>query len=289
MQEKISSLKKGFWPAVLLLLIVANLIVWVLVTNLENKQFSVSFYDVGQGDSALIRTPDGYNILVDGGPNNKVSDYLNRDLPINDREIDLVILTHPQSDHMFGLIEVVKRFRVKKILTSNATPTSSDYKLWKDSVKNKGLALNFVQAGDSVTLPDQVTIRFNWPNTVEEQKVSDPNEASIVFTLSYNDLDILMTGDADSKVQPYTGTFNDIEVLKVPHHGSKTALKESFIKEIKPKVSIISAGRNNRYGHPRPELLKQLEEVKTRIFRTDEKGTIKIVSDGQRWYTQTEK
>ena len=208
---------------------------------------------------------------------------------MGDREIDLMILTHPQSDHMFGLINVLKKFKVKKILTSNVSNQTSDYSLWVDTVTNQGLSLDYVKAGDTITLSDKVTITFNWPKTTEEQKVTDLNQASLVFTLSYHDLDILMTGDADSQVQPYTGSFESIEVLKVPHHGSKTALTDQFISEIKPKVSIISVGASNRYGHPRAELLAQLRRANSEILRTDENGTIKIVSDGQRWYTATEK
>lgn len=281
--------KRNLWLPAILGLITANLIVFVLVLGTEEKKFVVRFYDVGQGDGALIQTPDGYNILVDGGPNNKISGYLNKDLSINDRQIDLMILTHPQSDHMYGLIEVVKKFKVKKILTSNVSHTTTDYKLWLDTVENQGLKVEFVQAGNNITLTDTVRLKFNWPKTAEEQKVTDLNQASLVFTLSYGDLDILMTGDADSQVQPYVGDFSTIEVLKVPHHGSKSSLKDDFLREIKPKVSVISVGAKNRYGHPRAELLDQLHRVGTEILRTDQNGTVQIVSDGERWYTQAEK
>ena len=282
-------MKRNLWVLLSTVLILGNILVWSLVSGSREKQFSVSFYDVGQGDSALIQTPDGYNILVDGGPNNKVSGYLNNDLPVNDRELDLIILTHPQSDHMYGLINVVKNFKVKKIITTSASNTTSEYKLWIDTVRSKGLNLNFAKAGDSISLTDHVTLKFNWPATSEKKEVADLNMASVVLTVSYNDLDILMTGDADMQVQPYIDASKEVEVLKVPHHGSKTSLKQDFLDKINPKVSIISVGKSNSYGHPNPLLLEQLGEIKTKVLRTDIGGTIKIVSDGQKWYTQTEK
>ncbi len=282
-------MKRNFWILLVSVLILGNILVWSLLSGSREKQFSVSFYNVGQGDSALIQTPDGYNILVDGGPNNKVSEYLNKDLPVNDRELDLVILTHPQSDHMYGLINVVKNFKVKKIITTSASNTTSEYKLWIDTVKNKGLNLNFAKAGNSITLTDNVTLKFNWPDTDGKQEAADLNMASVVLTVSYNDLDILMTGDADMQVQPYSDASKEIEVLKVPHHGSKTSLKQDFLEKINPKVSVISVGKSNSYGHPNPLLLEQLGKIKSKVFRTDLSGTIKIVSDGQKWYTQTEK
>lgn len=288
MQFETPRVTRVFWVAGLILLIVANLVVWFLVLSSREQNLTVSFLDVGQGDATLIQTPHGYNILVDGGPNNKVSDHLNQVLPINNRELDLLILTHPQSDHLFGLIEVVKKFKVKKILTSNVAHTTSVFKLWKDTVSSEGLNLEFAKAGETITLSDQVTLRFNWPESNQPLEVEDLNKASVVFTLNYKDLDILMTGDADSQVQPYPGV-GEVEVLKVPHHGSKTALSEAFLKNLSPEVSVISAGQKNRHGHPREELLKQLQKVDTSIFRTDRDGTIKIVSDGAKWYTQTEK
>ncbi len=282
-------MKKNLWLGLIAFLVVANTILWLSVNNTKDKNFVVTFYSVGQGDSALIRTPAGYNILVDGGPNNKISDYLNRDLPINDRDLDLVILTHPHSDHVFGLINVLKDFKVKKVLTSNSMNTSAEFNLWTDTIKNEGIELKYVKATESISFSDGVTFKFNWPDSEQPFKGDDLNEASVVFTLSYKDLDILMMGDADSQVQPYIGDISSVEVLKVPHHGAKTSMADSFINQLKPEIAVISVGEGNRYSHPRPETLDQLEKVGSKVLRTDKNGTVKIVSDGQRWYTQAEK
>lgn len=289
MFENLFKTKAKYWFPLIALLVFGNLVVWILVFNKEENNLRISFYDVGQGDAALIQTPSGYNILVDGGPNNKVSDYLNRDLPITNRELDLVILTHPQSDHMYGLIEVLKNFKVRKVVTSNSSNTTSDYKLWIDTVNNADLKPEFVKAGESISIEDNLTLEFNWPESNEPLKPADLNEASLVFTLSYFDFDVLMTGDADSKIQPYRGIDKSIEILKVPHHGSATSMTDEFITNLKPTVSIISVGSGNRYSHPRVETLQQLEKVKSKVFRTDQNGTIKIVSQDGKWYTQAEK
>ncbi|HSX58211.1 MAG TPA: MBL fold metallo-hydrolase [Candidatus Saccharimonadales bacterium] len=280
---------KSVWFAVIALLVLTNVIVWAFWFSTSEKKFKISFYDVGQGDSALIQTKEGYNILVDGGPNNKVVDYLNRDLPVNDREIDAVILTHPQADHMYGLIETLKKYKVKKILTTNATNNTKLYQNWIDTINNKKIALEYVKTGETLTTGDGVTLKFVWPQTDQLQKVDDLNVACVVFKLSYGSLDVLMTGDADVQTQPYPEIESHIEVLKVPHHGSKTAIKDEELEKIKPEIAVISVAAKNRYGHPTAVTLNQLQSFGAKIFRTDQRGTVKIVSDGQRWYTQTER
>ncbi len=273
---------------VILTLLIANLFVWVAFATARTKNLVVKVYAVGQGDSIFIRTPDNYKILVDGGPNNKVVDYLNQDLGLNDRTIDLVVLTHPHADHMFGLIDTIKKFKVKKVITSDVTNTNSMYKLWIDTLSNSHLKPEFVYAGKSFTLSDQVKMQFLWP---EEKKpeVSDFNQTSVVMKISYGNFDMLMTADADQNSQPYTGSISHIEVLKVPHHGSKTALREDFIAKLKPDVSVISVGEKNRYGHPNPVLLDLLKKYSQKILRTDQNGTVEFVSDGVKWYTSAAK
>jgi competence protein ComEC len=161
--------------------------------------------------------------------------------------------------------------------------------LWEDTLKNKKIEPVYLEAGDSITLSDSVKLSFLWPEKQVETVANLNDDVAIVFKLSYGEFDVLLTADADSRVQPYTGGAGDIEVLKVPHHGSKTALKEDFLKSLKPEVSVISLGRNNRYGHPSANLIEALSHSGSKVYRTDQNGTIEIVSDGIKWYTQTEK
>lgn len=266
----------------------ANLFVWFrLVNSAENRVLTMKVFDVGQGDSIFIRTPDNYKILVDGGPNNKIVDYLNKELSLNDREIDLLILTHPQSDHLYGFIEVLRKFTVNKVVTSNVKHDTSLYNMWLDTLKSKNLTPTFVSAGNSITLSDRVTLEIVSP-TEAKPNVTDLNEAAVVFKLSYGDFDALLTGDADQKTQPYKGRFEDLEVLKVPHHGSKTALLESFLKVLQPEVSIMSLSATNSYGHPSPVLTEMLNKYSNKVLRTDQDGTVTIESDGSSYQIFTD-
>lgn len=272
---------------VCIFLITANVFVWTSLVQAGEKNLVIKVYSVGQGDSIFIRTPDNYKILVDGGPNNSVVDYLNKDLELNDRSLDLLVLTHPQADHMFGLIETIKKYKVKKIITSDVGNKTALYKLWIDTLKNNHLNLEFVYAGESITLSDQVKLKIVWP---EDPKplVADLNAASVVIKLSYGNFDMLLTGDADIPVQPYNSTIGHVEVLKVPHHGSKTGLREDFAEELSPDVSVISVGVKNRYGHPNLASLELLNKTSKKVLRTDQNGTVTFVSNGQTWYTRTD-
>ncbi len=274
--------------ATILILFLACFLVWGLFFFLPRQQLSLKFYDVGQGDSVFIRTPAGYKIVVDGGPNNKVVNYLDKELALWDRKIDLLVLTHPQADHLFGLVEVVKRFKIGKLLISGVDNDTNLYKLWMKTLKEIGINPIIVTQSSTISLSDTVNFGVVWPKE-EKPQVSDLNEACIVMKVSYGNFDALLTGDADQKVQPYGSSLSEVEVLKVPHHGSKTAMSDEFVSLIKPQVSVISLGKNNSYGHPGKSTLEQLQKIKSKIFRTDQNGTIEIVSDGDRWYTLTER
>lgn len=279
--------KFKFTIAILLLALVAGSI-WAGVFLVGKRELVIKFYDVGQGDCIFIRTPGNYKILIDGGPNTKVVGYLDRDLGF-DRSIDLVVLTHPQADHLTGLVEVVRQFKVKQVLTSNvANGSTAIYQLWVDALKRTKTPVSFTSAGDEAVLSDQVDLKVFWPRE-KEPKVSNLNQAGVVLKITYKDFDLLLTADADQPTQPYT-TFNQkIEVLKIPHHGSKTAIKDTYLKQLAPQVSVIMVGKTNSYGHPAPELLRQLQSINTKIFRTDQNGTVEIVSDGKKWYTRTQR
>lgn len=270
------------------LLTLIFLTVWLLVISLPAGELVIKIFDVGQGDSIFIRTPAGFTILVDGGPNNRVVEYLDQELPLWDRRLDAIILTHPQADHLSGLVEVVRRFKVNKVFVSGVENTTNNYKLWEKTLEDKKISPVIVTSSNTLNLSDTVKLAFLWPKE-QSPKVADLNEASIVMKLSYGNFDALLTGDADQKVQPYTSSLTGIEVLKVPHHGSKTAMSQDFINSVSPELSIISAGVKNRYGHPAIETLKQLQKIKSKVLRTDRNGTIKIVSNGETWYTLTDK
>ena len=283
-----SKSKKLIWLGTILILGVFCLLVWSLVLLLPRAELMLKFYDVGQGDSIFIRTPKGYTILVDGGPNNKVASYLDEDLPFWSRKIDLLVLTHPQADHLFGLVEVINRFKVGKLIVSGVGSDTAIFKLWVKTLKEKNIKPEIVTENSTISISDTVRFEILWPKETHPQ-VADLNEACIVMRISYGNFDALLTGDADQKVQPYSKSLEGIEVLKIPHHGSKTSMNDSFLKLVKPEISVISLGKNNRYGHPGKNTVEQLRNVNSKIYRTDQNGTVEIVSDSNRWYTVTEK
>src|SRR4030042_2374295 len=249
--------------------------VFSIFNNLPDGKVHIKFYDVGQGDSIFIRTPAGHKILVDGGPDNKVLSYLGEDLPFWDRSLDLVISTHPHSDHLTGLLEVLKRYKVKKVLLGKMSHTTDQYLEFLKLIKDRGVPTDSPKKGDKISLDDDVNLKFLSPKGYSGEE-TDLNLSSLVFLLSFRDFEVLLTGDASKESQPYGQNLGQIDVLKVPHHGSKDALDSNFLKTLKPKLAIISVGKDNRFGHPAQNTLETLENLRVETLRTDLDGTVEI-------------
>lgn len=265
------------------------------------------FCDVGQGDAAYIRFPDGRDMVVDGGPNDAIQACLGRHMPFWDKHIDIVALTHPQKDHMQGLIGVFERFSVDYFLRSDIVNATDGFGSLMSIVQKKHIPMRFMTQGDELQI-DATSLSFVWPTKAQIAKMhsdgtglvsgetksnvlgsavdSELNDGSLVFVLHYGDFDALFTGDADSHVEPEymnsNRSRNVIEVLKVPHHGSKTGMTSDFIRWIKPTVAVVSVGKNS-YGHPYKEAVNMLQSINSRIYRTDEHGDVEVVSDGSQW------
>lgn len=277
-----------------LVLLLAIGLTWSALKALPDQNLHIKIYDVGQGDSILVTSPTGKKVLIDGGPNQKVLEYLGRDLPFYDRKLDLVILTHPHEDHLSGLLEVVKRYEVGQVWMEKVVHTSDIYLKWLKLLKEKKVKIAAPRVGDEVKFGDGLTLMVIWPIQEALKDSKDLNQTSIVVLLSYGHFRSLLTGDAGEESQPY-GLVEEwskgggIEILKVPHHGSKTALNDDFLKKINPKTSVISVGANNRYNHPSSDLIQKLESNGSRVYRTDKSGTVEVVSTQRGWYTKTEK
>ena len=246
-------------------------------TSLPDEKLRIVFCDVGQGDGAYIRFPDGRDMVVDGGPNDKILGCLGRHMPFWDRHLDIVVMTHPQKDHMQGLISVFERYDVDYFVRSNVENTTEGYKKLQDVVQSKNIPQKFVTTGELIDV-DQTKLSVAWPSPDVLGATTDINEFSVVFFLRYGQFDALFTGDATM-----TQALEPVEVLKVPHHGSKTGMNETFIDSVRPSLAVISVGKNNTYGHPTQEILEMLEARAIRVMRTDEKGDIEVVSDGKNW------
>jgi competence protein ComEC len=262
-----------------------NFFVWLAVFELSDFNLKVVFFDVGQGDSIFIKTPNGNHIIIDGGPDNKVIEKLGREMPFWKRTIDVMVLTHPHADHIMGLIEVLKRYKVKNVLWNGMDYDSSIFLEWKKLVKKEGAKIYVVQDGSKVKEGSALYLNIINPYFSESSYLNNIDNNSVVSHLIYKEYSFLFTGDIFSEKEKELvkrkGESIKSNVLKVSHHGSKTSSDEEFIKYVSPEIAVISVGKNNRYGHPNKEVLERLIMNGAYILRTDEVGDIKIFSDGK--------
>lgn len=257
-------------------------LVWAAIFSLPDNNLHLVFCDVGQGDAILIY--QGSNqILVDGGPNQSVLNCLSNHMPFWDREIEMVIATHPEADHITGLIDVIERYNVNQLVISSVGKDTAVFKKFQDAVLKENSEIYFPQAGDRIKLKS-LELSVLWPQSQEKilgaaTTEKEINDTSIVFLLSYGNFDALLTGDISTKVDSQLD-LSDIEVLKLAHHGSKYSTSEEFLKQIQPELAVISVGKNP-FGHPTEEVIERLKNQA--ILRTDQDGEIEIVSDGEKW------
>jgi len=268
-------------------LFLADICLAVLSYDLSRKSglVEVSFFDVGQGDSAFIEAA-GYQILIDGGPDSSVLEKLSREMPFWDRNIDLVILTHPESDHLSGLLEVLKRYKVENILWTGIVRNTAVYREWDNLIKKEGAEIIIAQSPLRFNLNDSYIDIISPFEDLSGKELKDSNNTSVVARLVFGETSFLFTGDIDKSVEKDIVEKNSelkVGVLKVAHHGSKTSTSGEFLEKILPEYAVISAGKDNKYGHPAQEVLDILSKYGIMIFRTDEVGDIKIISNGEKY------
>jgi competence protein ComEC len=248
------------------------------------KRLEVNFFDVGQGDAILIKAPDGQNILIDGGPNLRIVERLSAVLMPWDKKIDLMVLTHPHDDHVTGLVNVLERFKVEKILYTGVNHDSPNYIAWLSAVRDKKIPLVILDRPRTIKLGDNCRLEILYPlKSFLNKEVENLNNTSIVMKLAYGETSFLFTGDAEREEEKEileSGVELSADVLKIGHHGSDTSSSGEFLAAVKPDIAVISVGKDNDFGHPSLRTIKKLERAGAKVFRTDEAGTIKIVSDG---------
>lgn len=259
--------------------------------RLNDGKLHLIVCDVGQGDGILIRTPNGTDILIDGGPDDSILNCLAKHLPFWDRTIELMVLTHPHADHLTGLISVLQRYIVLHFVSENVVNNSAGYKKLFSLLADKNLSAKDLYTKDKILFTDKTILTTVWPEkdwfmTHELDSKSDINldlnGFSVIQLLSYGNFKALLTGDAGFSTEDKIALkVGKVDVLKVPHHGSKTGMSDYFLSSINPSLAIISVGAKNRYRHPSKIALDLLAKYNIKTLRTDKNGEVEVVTDGK--------
>ena len=256
-------------------LFLLDILLWTEVFDLnKNQNLKVNFLDVGQGDSIFIETPQHHQILIDGGPDSSALGKLPYFMPNFDRTIDLVILSHPEKDHMQGLIDILQRYKADYILWTGVKKQDPEYYAWTDILtkqKNKGAEIIIAKYGQRIIAGDVFVDTLHPFEILENKELKKTsNDAGVVSRLVFGKNSFLFTGDMSGNLEKefIREDINvDSDVLKVAHHGSKYSTSEEFLQRVNPEIAIISVGKKNSYGHPTPEVLQKLEKFGIKILK----------------------
>ena len=272
---------------IFLVLIGFNLFVFSSIYEAKhrNDKLDIYFLDVGQGDGALIKLPGGAKVMMDGGPGKQTLVSLYNALPATDRYIDLLILSHPQLDHFGGFIDILKRFKVGAFIYTGRDGASAAWQTLKDILKEQNIKTIVLKEGDSIMQGESI-IKFLSPNS-QFLSSKELNNTTLVAVLESEGSKTLFTADIGYKDMNAEGYLIknhseeiDADILKIAHHGSKYSSSEQFIRVVSPKVSVVSAGEKNRYGHPTKEAIAVVSAADSSLYRTDTDGTIHVNIDG---------
>ncbi len=261
--------------------LVTTIILSSLFFSLPDQNLHLIACDVGQGDSFLI-THGFHQILIDGGRGRAVLSCLDKHLPFWDRQLDMVVASHDDDDHIGGLKEVVERYEVKSLVYNGKTNSSNQWQILESQLGQKSKLI--MARGQRYTLKG-MDLQFIWP--VSEVKAEDEdNQNSVVLRLEHGSFSVIFTGDIDTVTEENLIKSSQTlasTVLKVSHHGSKSSTSDEWLTAVTPIVALIGVGKNS-YGHPHPEVLERLQDKDVMIYRTDKIGAIELVSDGKSWW-----
>lgn len=261
---------------ILILLLISNIVAFSIVSKLFSDNLEVVFVNVGEGDSIFITTPHNYQIIIDGGPNNLLVEKISNYMPFADRDIDLMILTHPDKDHFFGLIEILQRYKISNILWTGEEKDTPQFKKWLQAAKEEDANMFILNRGDMIH-----TLSCDFEIVNSFNGYSSSNDNSIVLKLIFNENEFLFTGDISGQVEKDLLNFDlCADVLKISHHGSKYSTTSAFLEKVSPQIAVIQVGENS-YGHPSEEVLTRLSNFGIKVLRTDKNNDIKILSNGE--------
>lgn len=284
-----------------------------VIEKLDN-QLRVVFFDLGEADSIFIKTPDKKQILIDGGEDKAILEKLNEQMNWSDNYIDLVVSTHPHADHLGGLIEVLKKYQVGQVWLTGVAYSSYSYLEFLNLLKEKNISTRIIyncqttQADlaktvlninnlnelpkthclDELYINPQTNLKILHPlKNLKNKRIDNLNNSSIVIKLNYRQISFLFMGDAEIPseqkiLKVFKPQILKANVLKIAHQGSSDASSQKFLQAVRPQYAVIFVGSDNPYGHPSLRIIRRLERMGIKIFRTDQYGDIKFVSDGRR-------
>lgn len=247
----------------------------------DNQLLRIWFFDIGQGDAIFLESPNGKQLLIDGGPDQTILTKLGSVLPLWDRTIDAIAISHPDADHITGLIPVLEQYNVSTIFETGLKRETRIAKQLAKTIEEEGVRTQLLKHGERIQF-DGIEIDVLWPDqTYQDQQASDPNATSLVFLVRYGATEVLLTGDTTVEEELRFGhRAGDVDLLKIGHHGSITSTATDFLDIVTPEIAIIQAGEKNRYGHPHPVVLDRLEKRNVIIYRNDLDGDILLISNG---------
>lgn len=281
---------RKYWKYLAVWVVVMCSLLIVAFLELPDGKMHLFFLDVGQGDSILIQTPEGHNVLIDGGPRSKVLEELTETLPFFNKKIDFMVLTHPHSDHLEGLVDVIKRYEVGVILITGVQYSNHYYKEFLNDLyvlDESGEIDLFVAQADLDFRVGSLFFDTIYPiYSLAGKSVSNLNNSSIAMRVLYQDPDgklnkILLTGDCEVEIEEEileSGFEISADIFKAGHHGSKTANSYEFVREVSPSVAVIQCGEANKFGHPHAEVLKIFYQIGIHeVYRNDLDGRVEFV------------
>lgn len=271
---------------ILAILFLATFVIWYAVIRENREDFlKMVVMSVGQGDAIYIEAPNGRQILVDGGPDRSVLSELKKAMPFYDRSIDVLVVSNPDQDHLAGLIDVLRSYKVDFVIEPGTKPDTNVYKIFESEILNENAKKILGRRSMKVFLDKNSYLEILFPD--RDVSGLETNTGSIIAKLVYKNSRVLLMGDAPESIENYLvkldGEGLESDVLKVGHHGSKTSSSLGFLGFVSPKYAAISVGLGNKYGHPNTEVLDRLNKLGIEIGRTDQKGALTYVSDGEKF------
>lgn len=287
MFERSKSFLRNYIKIILILILLAlAFFIWSYAISSKNKNLKFTMLNIGQGDSIFIESPTGNQIIFDGGPGDFLLREVSKQMSFFDRDIDMIVVTNPDKDHFEGFIPLLDNFTIPVFVSSGVLADENPlYRELLKKIDEKGVVKVIARRGQRIDIGGGAYIDIIFPDRIGIEDLGH-NDGSLVARLVYGKTSFLLTGDSTEKIEKYLvenyPNSLDSDVLKVAHHGSKTSTSDIFVKMVSPEVALISAGKDNSYGHPHKETLDTLEKNKIPVLGTYSEGTIIFESDGEK-------